>query len=356
MNVESSRKFPGNTAKHRVFECSVLPKIACCKNFGDKMATAKSYTPIAYWRRSSRKSFCSVVQSTTREFDRNTVIPHRVAIAIQDAGYTIRQDVVWHKRSPMPESVSGWRFKGGKLRRGSWRHTNAHEYVFMITKSRKYFCDGDAVREPVSGNAHSRGKGHPKATKGKRAKDGKQNADFAVNVRGLVDKRNPRAVNTNHPDWGCVTENESILTLSTEPYKEAHFATFPTGLIRPLITASTSAGGCCNRCGQCYAPIVEAERVPTRPGNDTKTEGRNAKEIGNRDPRRHVTVTKTTGYGQTCSCQESTPEPCVVLDPFAGSGTTGLVAMELGHKFIGAEVSHQYAIDIAILRFKRIRE
>jgi len=82
--------------------------------------------------------------------------PHRLALALQGDGWTCRNDVVWAKKSPMPESVSGWRFQDGKLRRGSWRHTRAHEFVLMLTKGMAYFCDQEKVREAIQPESYKR--------------------------------------------------------------------------------------------------------------------------------------------------------------------------------------------------------
>jgi DNA modification methylase len=77
-------------------------------------------------------------------------IPHRFALAAQADGWTLRNDCVWHKKSAMPESVSGWRFQDGQLRRGSWRHTRAHEYVFQFVKGMGYWSDSAIVKEPAA--------------------------------------------------------------------------------------------------------------------------------------------------------------------------------------------------------------
>lgn len=139
-------------------------------------------------------------------------IPWRVALALQADGWYLRQDVVWHKPNTMPESVSD-------------RCTKAHEYLFLMSKRGRYYWDAEAMKEPVTGNAHSRGDGiHPKS-----AEPGsgiKANTSFSSAVSGLVGFRNRRSV------W----------TVQTQPYGGAHFATFPAALIEPCILAGSRPG------------------------------------------------------------------------------------------------------------------
>lgn len=323
-------------------------------------------------------------------------IPHRVAAALQADGWFWRSTIVWAKRSPMPESLSGWRWvrhkvvigrepvdwsktpkgwdvgegahdhvaggnyrKNGErektvavmgpcpgcdkcrhndglvLRRGKWRPTTAHEYIFMLSKIEKYFCDGDAVQELCTGTAHSRGHGvNIKAKANGQVPRVKQNESFSGAVCNVLETRNPRSV------W----------TLSSEPYKEAHFATYPTILPRKCIEAGTSAGGCCPACGSCYAPVIETDRVPTRPGINNKIwKHETADSITQRtatspnlDPQRHIAVTNIIRYRPTCSCNAGDPVPCTVFDPFLGSGTTIQVAKALGRNGIGCEVNADY--------------
>ncbi len=144
-------------------------------------------------------------------------IPWRVAFALQADGWYLRQDIIWHKPNPMPESVTD-------------RCTKAHEYIFLLSKSQRYYFDLEAMKEKATGSALAN------------------------------EKRNRRSV------W----------TVTTKPFKGAHFATFPPDLIEPCIKA-----GC--------------------------------------------------------------PEGGTVLDPFGGSGTTGLVAQTWGRKFILCELNSEYA-------------
>lgn len=135
-------------------------------------------------------------------------IPWRVAFALQADGWYLRQDIIWHKPNPMPESVRD-------------RCTKAHEYVFLLSKSPKYYYDGEAVKEPATqaGRVRSGRMGGNKYGKGVKHSEG------AV-FKGS-DTRNRRSV------W----------TVTTKPYKGAHFATFPPDLIEPCILAGCPAGG-----------------------------------------------------------------------------------------------------------------
>ena len=132
-------------------------------------------------------------------------IPWRVAFALQAAGWTLRQDIIWAKPNPMPESVTD-------------RCTKAHEYVFLLTKGARYFFDAEAIKEPaVAGAAGSKFTAGKTAT----AQPGHQ-----AGARVESDKRNKRDV------W----------TVASQPYAEAHFATFPPKLVEPTIAAGSRAG------------------------------------------------------------------------------------------------------------------
>lgn len=119
-------------------------------------------------------------------------IPWRVAFALQADGWYLRQDIIWHKPNPMPESVRD-------------RCTKAHEYVFLLSKSQKYYYDNNAVKEPV--------------------------------------KQTRVAPNQNDSGAGKMRNRRSVWTVATKPYKGAHFATFPPDLIEPCILAGSPKGG-----------------------------------------------------------------------------------------------------------------
>ena len=136
-------------------------------------------------------------------------IPWRVAFALQADGWYLRQDIIWHKPNPMPESVTD-------------RCTKAHEYIFLLSKSPRYFYDVEAVKEPAV-YAGKRDSVKQKDFRGKGPIPGTNQSSF----RAITETRNRRSV------W----------TVNTKPFKEAHFATFPPDLIEPCVIAGCPAGG-----------------------------------------------------------------------------------------------------------------
>jgi DNA modification methylase len=190
------------------------------------------------------------VQNGIKEKDL-LMIPNRVAIALQDAGWYIRSEIIWHKPNPMPESVKD-------------RPTSCHEKIWLITKSKKYYYDADAIKE--------------------------KSLTFDNNIR---DRDTTKLNNTpGRSKMGGLKENNyltknkrNVWTVTTKPFKGAHFATFPKDLIEPCIKA-----GC--------------------------------------------------------------PEGGVVLDPFGGSGTTGIVSALNNRNAILIELNQKY-IDIANKRIDK---
>ena len=254
-------------------------------------------------------------------------IPWRVAFALQEDGWYLRQDIIWHKPNPMPESVTD-------------RCTKSHEYMFLLTKSERYFFDNQAIQEmAVTGGKSNLGFSPDRAESMGRAASGNELTGGKDAIRG--ENRNKRSV------W----------TVTTKPYGGAHFAVFPPDLIEPCILAGTSESGCCSKCGTPWRRQIEKDRKATRPGNDTKI-GRASYErhsgtiVGNRDPQRHCTTTKTIGWEAGCDCEAGTQVPCVVLDPFTGSGTTAAVAKKNGCHFVGCELNPEY-LKLAADRFKQ---
>jgi DNA modification methylase len=169
-------------------------------------------------------------------------IPWMVAFALRADGWYLRSDVIWNKPNPMPESVTD-------------RPTKAHEYIFLLAKSKRYFYDADAIREPQD----TLGKRH-EGRSGYRDDHPSKSGGYAGLQRTL------------HP---LGRNKRSVWTVAPKPFPGAHFATFPPKLIEPCILAGSAVGD-------------------------------------------------------------------LVLDPFAGAGTTGVVAAQLGRAFIGCELSPEY--------------
>ena len=248
-------------------------------------------------------------------------IPWRVALALQADGWYLRQDIIWHKPNPMPESVRD-------------RCTKAHEYLFLLTKKPRYFCDMEAVKEEAACAGQKRGGS---------TKRYEQNAAGMDNK--VYNKRNKRSV------W----------TVATKPYKEAHFATFPPKLIEPCVLAGTSDAGGCQSCGSPFTRVVEKTKTfhsgSGRSGNPIA--GKNGSECqGGGDTgdirRGPVISSRTVAWKAGCICDAPQAIPQIVFDPFMGSGTTGMVAVENGRDYLGIELNAEY-IEIINKRIGKVQ-
>ncbi|QVN18957.1 DNA-methyltransferase [Burkholderia pyrrocinia] len=223
--------------------------------------------------------------------------PWRLAFALQDAGWFLRQDIIWHKPNPMPESVRD-------------RCTKAHEYLFLLSKSERYYFDADAIKEPASygptpsgvgfghgfdADARERGRvrvpGNVNPAKGQAAYEAGDNRHrtkaglqtYSQKVRESVARGDFDGKTNAIPGreaFRAITEmrnKRSVWTIATQSYSGAHFATFPEALVEPCVLAGS------------------------RPGD-------------------------------------------VVFDPFFGSGTTGQAAQRLGRRFLGCELNPDYEL------------
>ena len=249
-------------------------------------------------------------------------MPWRVAFALQADGWYLRSDIIWSKPNPMPESVTD-------------RPTKAHEYVFLLTKSPRYYYDADAIREPD----RDWGIGKPK--------NGKyQNAGTGLTTRGGLD-------NIGRTESG--RNKRTVWEITTQPYPEAHFATYPEKLVEPCILAGTSEKGVCAVCGKPWERMVELTEEYVALLNSGKAwrdnEGK-PDAYTNRHPTKHPQNVppkhNTIGWQPTCECNADTI-PATVLDPFAGSGTTLAVAQRLGRRAIGTDLKAEY-LDLASKR------
>ena len=245
-------------------------------------------------------------------------MPWRVAFALQADGWYLRSDIIWHKPNPMPESVTD-------------RPTKSHEYLFLLTKSPRYFYDSEAIREPFAdermgnpGNYRSSLKLAADITRGQH---GNGVTGDGWNEDGRQTGRNRRTV------W----------TITPKPFKGAHFATFPPKLVEPCILAGTSEVGHCPApgCGKRWVRVVERSSAePARIGAWKATGAGHRRDI-DRKGGFYDAHTETLGFRPTCDHGKK-PVPDVVLDPFGGSGTTAEVAQRLGRDWVMIELNPKY--------------
>ena len=219
-------------------------------------------------------------------------IPWLLAFALRADGWYLRTDIIWSKPNGTPESVKD-------------RPSRCHEYIFLLTKTASYYYDKTAVLEP---NTDKKPTGRKAAIL---AAGGRNGGAWAANkeAHGGFVAYNPRG-----------RQKRSVWRIPTASFRSErvgitdvdHFALFPPSLVRPCILAGTSAAGCCAACG-----------APWR-----RTTG----EVPEQDV-----------WSQGCCCPPSLPIPCRVIDPFAGSCTTGIVCIEEGRSFTGCELNSDYA-------------
>jgi len=253
-------------------------------------------------------------------------IPWRVALALQADGWYLRSDIVWAKENCMPESVRD-------------RPTRAHEYVFLLARSERYFYDADAVSEPM------------KVSSMTRVQTGWNGDSQRGYTGGGPQNHLGKYMGGEYARTQTRRNRRTVWSIATKPYKGAHFAVFPPKLAEPCILAGTSADGCCVRCG---AP--RKRRVAVRrgePDNTGRTHSLPEQRLGKAPaPERGWETARTTlGWEPACSCSDAGVVPCVVLDPFAGSGTAGAVCLEHGRRFIGIELNPAYC-ELAAARLR----
>ena len=260
-------------------------------------------------------------------------IPWRVAFALQADGWWLRQDIIWHKPNPMPESVRD-------------RCTKAHEYVFLLTKSERYYYDAEAVSEAAKYAGQTGYFAGPK------------NAARSVRTGGATGGNEKPG--SGRVPVGPTRNRRSVWTVTTKPYSGAHFAVMPAALVEPCIKAGCPEQ-CCSMCGAGYERITAKQKRfesgSGRSGNaiEGKQDLAASKTNSTPDIRMGPVVSvRTIGWAPACDCAASGIVAGTVLDPFAGSGTTLAVAAELGRSGIGCELNPEY-IALAERRIKDAR-
>lgn len=142
--------------------------------------------------------------------------------------------------------------------------------------------------------------------------------------------------------WRNTINRRTVWEIATQPYAEAHFATYPEALAKPCIQAGTSEWGCCSACGAPWKRVVEHQTsTPNQSAGWTSGAGV-LRNDGDRPGSYEGAETRTTGWEPTCR-HEAPLARALVLDPFMGSGTTGQVAFESGRDFVGIELNPTYA-------------
>lgn len=261
-------------------------------------------------------------------------VPWMVAFALRNDGWYLRSDIIWAKPNPMPESVRD-------------RPTKAHEYVFLLAKSEKYFYDADAIREPFADERMGNPGGGGRYMR-------MLYPDNSHAQSGLK-----KGIWTRGPELGG-RNKRSVWTIATESFPDAHFATFPTALVEPCIKAGTSEKGCCPKCGSPWERVVEptgeyAKHLGGSWQSKDKT-GKGSLPSGIKTGHYKsgwcgIRSVETQGWRPTCSCGIEETIPCTVLDPFGGAGTVSLVAKRLGRSSIYIDINPTYA-EIAKRRLK----
>lgn len=325
-------------------------------NLGDSYAANRSYQVPDSKHVDVGNDMLSIVPAGLKPKDL-VGIPWRVALALQKSGWYLRSDIIWSKPNPMPESITD-------------RPTKAHEYLFLLAAQERYFFDQEAVREPAEWNrwgdqtnkkyeGTDSGAGwiksktkHELMMKGRKSypaggTTGNRGADHIKGGSGGMPSSHPAGRNVR-----------TVWTINTQPYADAHFATFPVEIPRRAISA-----GCptevCTVCGEPRTRIVHRDVAPDeiRLKDSTTLEPTEAQDFrihqfsGQRYQEwRDAHPPETVGW---TDCGHNAYRKGVVLDPFFGSGTTGLAARELERNCIGIEINRGYC-EIAAKRLQQL--
>ncbi len=255
------------------------------------------------------------------------LIPARFAIGCQERGWLVRSDIIWEKPNCLPESATD-------------RYTKSYEHVFMLVKQERYFFNMEAVLESYSegtikrvtqpnimeqpgGEKQDVLRGNPDSGNGSRCN---------LMAQAIAKKVGQGSTNGRHP--------RDVWTIPTAASSIPHFATYPPALVRRCIRAGCPPKVCAD-CGKPWVREVERDTTgPNGPKYDPALPSGGAYQSDKTTLR--GTTTRTPGpWHPACSCNADW-QPGLVIDPFVGSGTTGLVAVEEGHRFLGFDLSKDY--------------
>ena len=263
----------------------------------------------------SREEIVAISRSNARNFYDLSVKdePHLFALA---------SGILTHNSKPnsLPEPVRD-------------RCTRSHEYIFMFTRSARYYYDQDAIRERHESEWYE---GSAPWREG-RAKQQQRGDTYHTYKDAVPFSNRPNPAGRN---------KRSVWNISTRGVKDAHFAVYPKELVQPMIKAGTSEKGCCEECGAPWRRVVERTPMKVREGPGRKELKNSA--IGS-STRTAITGTmiapptsRTVGWEPGCGCGADVM-PCTVLDPFCGSGTTLVAARRLACHAVGIELNPEYA-------------
>jgi DNA modification methylase len=361
---------------------------SCWVNIGDSYANdgkwgGETGGMQAYLDDNSRKRVGREKRQTGLPPKSLMLIPQRLALALQADGWTIRNDIIWMKGNPMPESVKD-------------RCTVQHEYIWLLVKQRRYYFDADAIRTPLKPKTYTTYGAPVHKLEGDGTRKVKQ-----VNWHESITERKPR-LSANGTPAGA--NKRTVWQINTRPHPFAHFAVFPEELPATCIQAGTSEAGVCPHCGEPWYRVTERADYPTGTGNmgakGAKWQQRDEQSSGHRIQRNLNALRaagyphdnpypprETLGWRPNCSCydrlywrdypqarsarkrrqrqmsgdwfkrvrrQPGLPhwpiEAALVLDPFAGSGTTSVAAKNQDRRSVGVDLSFAYLRHIALER------
>lgn len=341
-------------------------------NYGDTYSTAPAGRTAAETKEIGKdnRTFRDKPVGTTQQLapKQRMGMPERIVLALQADGWWWRDEIIWHKPNPMPISVKD-------------RTTPAHEKLYLLTKKPRYFFDQFAIKE-TSAEASLRRYAQPTVD----SQEGGTKADAYESriPNPKLRSRRPNEIIQALAASGAdpMKNKRSVWTIPTEPFADAHFATFPTDLVRQCIAAGTSSHGACPKCGKPWERLTK--KTHTNPGNRTtngpRSTERKHEDFGSAGYDQRLEVAEVTiGFRPTCRHYEDQynelPRPkrarkreqrdaydarwkrvlkrpgdqywsvdkCTVLDPFLGSGTTALVADQMQRAAIGIEIKPEYA-------------
>lgn len=290
-----------------------------------------------------------------------TLLPFRMVLALQQNGWFVRSTIIWNKPTAMPESVMD-------------RCSTSHEYIFMLSKTKTYYFDKHAIKEPCAEGTYKKmqrgcsGNGKygnnpellevtmrksPQNINKKREsrfrseKHNNHNQFNNGNYMNLEDSDNDNIRFTTPPSVSLTRGKRTVWNIPSIPCKDAHFATFPTTLVEPMVLSSTSEYGCCANCGKQYSRIVEPSEEYKQYLGKGYHDHTNDLNIGMQQPKQDDFRSTTSdyitiGWQKSCACNTDEIVATRIIDPFSGSGTTVLVANRNRREGYGIELNPAY--------------